>query len=209
MASSLSVTFAGDEAGDVSFAFSQGASRYFVVVLIETSQPDTLRSALSEFRQQHSLPAHHEFSFHRLAGLRLLTGLFQFLTRLDISIWTLVVDKQALPDSFRVMRRLDFYVYFVTELIRLIPEGQRSNASLILDEFDRSGKIINSLRRGLRTRAIPGRFKQITTRRSASEPLIQIADLVAGATLRKFSKNEGEMQAMLASKYKLLYEYRG
>lgn len=106
------------------------------------------------------------------------------------------------------MQALDFYVYFVTELVRLIPEVERAGASLVLDEFDRSGKVINRLRRALRMRAVSGRFKHIAARRSVSEPLIQIADLVAGATLRRAAKGDGEMQAMIAGKYTLLYEYR-
>lgn len=36
-------TFAVDEAGDVSFRFDRGASRYFVVALIGTANLDQLR----------------------------------------------------------------------------------------------------------------------------------------------------------------------
>ena len=35
--------YAGDEAGDVAFAFTQGASRHFVIALIRTTEPETLR----------------------------------------------------------------------------------------------------------------------------------------------------------------------
>jgi hypothetical protein len=36
----LTLTFAGDESGDVSFAFDKGASRHFVVAAIATADPD-------------------------------------------------------------------------------------------------------------------------------------------------------------------------
>ena len=39
----LTFTFAGDEAGDFSFDFEKGASRYIVVVVIATTDPDSLR----------------------------------------------------------------------------------------------------------------------------------------------------------------------
>lgn len=92
-------------------------------------------------------------------------------------------------------------------LIQHIPQQERQGAALILDEFDRSGKVINGLRRALRVRAIPGRFKRIVTRRSKSEPLVQVADLVAGATLRKFSKGQDEMLRMIKDKYRLLEQF--
>ena len=47
----ITLTFAGDEAGDVSFAFEKGASRYFVVAMIATSSPDALRQVLADVRQ--------------------------------------------------------------------------------------------------------------------------------------------------------------
>ncbi len=44
----LTLTFAGDEAGDTSFAFAKGASRYFVVAGIATLYPDELRQLLAD-----------------------------------------------------------------------------------------------------------------------------------------------------------------
>ena len=47
----ITLTFVGDEAGDVGFAFDKGASRYFVVAMIATSSPDALRQVLADVRQ--------------------------------------------------------------------------------------------------------------------------------------------------------------
>lgn len=44
----ITLTFAGDEAGDVSFAFDKGASRYFVAAVIATPDPDGLRQLLAD-----------------------------------------------------------------------------------------------------------------------------------------------------------------
>lgn len=46
----ITLTFAGDESGDASFAFEKGASRYFVVAVIGTTEPESLRDALTELR---------------------------------------------------------------------------------------------------------------------------------------------------------------
>jgi len=47
----ITLTFAGDESGDVSFNFSKGASRYFVVAVIATADPQGLREMLNEVKQ--------------------------------------------------------------------------------------------------------------------------------------------------------------
>lgn len=59
----LAVVYAGDEAGDISFNFNKGATRYFVVALIGTQSPDELRAGLETFRLEHSLGAHTSFPF--------------------------------------------------------------------------------------------------------------------------------------------------
>lgn len=46
----LTFTFAGDAAGDVSFNFAKGASRYYVPTFIGTQSPDTLRETLAALR---------------------------------------------------------------------------------------------------------------------------------------------------------------
>lgn len=53
----ITLTFAGDEAGDVSFAFEEGATRYFVVAVIATPMPNELRQLLAKVRDEAHLPA--------------------------------------------------------------------------------------------------------------------------------------------------------
>lgn len=56
----ITFTFAGDEAGDASFAFSKGASRYFVIAVIATTGPDELRAVLDNIRKDNGLPQTYE-----------------------------------------------------------------------------------------------------------------------------------------------------
>ena len=67
----LPLTFAGDEAGDSGFHFNRGATRYFVMALIGTRRPETLQEALRQLRENNSLPAGYEFSFHDTTSRRL------------------------------------------------------------------------------------------------------------------------------------------
>jgi hypothetical protein len=205
----LTLTFAGDESGDVSFAFGKGASRYFVVAVVATADPDALRQLLADLRQSSGLPAEYEFSFHALSYAALRERVFEALTGADFESWAIVVDKTALPDPFKVMRGLEFYLYFVTELIRLIPLDKREGATLILDEFGSAAAQRTELRRFMAVRSIPRSFKRILVRRSRSEPLIQVADLVAGAVLRRDAKAEAEAYESIAGKLNQVWDYCG
>lgn len=201
------LTFAGDEAGDVSFRFDRGATRYFVVALIGTRQPEALREALRRLREQANLPARHEFSFHRLTSKRLRAEVWDTLRGLDFHAWAVVVDKTKLPDSFYVMPGRSFYVFFVTEAIRLIPEPKRRGPVLLLHRFNQAGHAVTALKQALRIRNIRHEFGKIRAKRARGEELIQIADLAAGALLRKYSAGEAEGYQVIRSKLSALLEY--
>lgn len=203
----LTLTFAGDESGDISFAFDKGASRYFVVAVIATTDADSLREHLAALRRQQSLPTTFEFSFNALTSTLLRRRVFETLATADFEGWAVVVDKTVLPDSFRVMHRLDLYLYFVTELIRFIPADKREGATLILDEYGSAEMLRRELRRFLVARNIPRHFHRITIRRSQSESLIQIADLVAGAILRRDARKDSESFDLVAGKLTQVFEF--
>lgn len=206
----VTFTLAGDESGDVSFNFGKGASRYFVLAAIGTAEPETLRKNLADFRQRLSLPTHYEFGFNAMASShKLRQRVFDNLAQMEFDAWAVIADKTILPDTFRIMRRLDFYLFFVTEMVQLIPPSQSEGATLILDEFGAASKIPAELRRFMKARGLPRRFGRILAKRSASESLIQIADLVAGAILRRDAKGEAEAYDAIESKLRKVLEFRG
>jgi len=204
----VTLTFAGDESGDVSFSFEKGASRYFVVAAIATAVPEQLRHLLVELREQAYLPPNYEFSFHQLSSAPLRRKVFIALATAPFEAWAVIVDKTTLPDTFRVMRRLDFYLYFVTELIQLIPAHKSAGATLILDEFGSAETLPTELRRFMRARQIARHFKRVLAQRSKAEPLIQIADLVAGAILRRDSRGDIETYELIEAKLSQVLEFR-
>jgi len=157
----LTLTFAGDEAGDVSFSFEKGASRYFVVAALATAAPDSLRQRLADLRQSSGLSHEYEFKFNALSSTALRRRVFASLSDADFEAWAVIVDKTALSDPFKVMRGLDVYVYFVTELIQLIPAEKREGATLILDEFGSTAQLRTELRRFMSARGIPRHFKRV------------------------------------------------
>lgn len=203
----LTFTFAGDDAGDVSFNFGKGASRYFVMAVIGTTEPVPLRQTLTDVREELKLQAAYEFSFNEMTSARLRERTFTALRRADFEAWALIVDKTLLPKPFKILRRLDFYLFCITELLQSIPAKQREKATLILDEFGGEPKLPLQFRRYMKRRDIPRHFSRVLTKRSKSEPLIQVADLMAGAVLRRDTQNDSEAFDMVAAKFNSVVEY--
>jgi hypothetical protein len=203
----ITFTFAGDEAGDVSFNFEKGASRYYVMAVIATTEPQKVRQALAEVRQQFDLPVAYEFSFHGMSSTEIRRSVFQALRRADFEAWALVVDKTTLYEPLRYMKRLDYYLFFVTELIQAIPAEQREKATLILDEFGGEPDLPLEFRRYMKRRNIPRHFARVLTKRSKSEPLIQVADLMAGSVLRRDTHRDSEAFDMIKTKFRAVMEY--
>ncbi|MCW1970096.1 MAG: DUF3800 domain-containing protein [Anaerolineae bacterium] len=204
----LTFTFAGDEAGDPSFSFGKGATRYFVIAVIGLDQPDQLREKLNNLRIHLNLSAGFEFKFNSLSSAQLRNQVFDMLAQSDFEAWAVIVDKTLLPDTFRVMKPLEFYLYFVTEAIKLIPQKKREGATIILDEFGKADQISLEFRRFLTARSIPRLFRKIVAKRSKSESLIQIADLIAGSILRRDAKSDDDTYSKIEGKLRQIVQFR-
>lgn len=205
----LTFTFTADESGDASLKFEKGASRYFVIAVVATQAPETLRGFLENLRTELGLANHYEFGFHKLASVKLRDKVFTALAGADFEAWAILVDKAMLGEPFKAMTGLELYLFFVAELIRIIPEGKRAGGTLILDEFGYPDKTKDELKRILKARNIVHGFRRISLRRSQSESLIQIADLLAGAIWRRDTHNDTGAYEVIERKIKKLVEYSG
>lgn len=200
-------TLAGDEAGDASLNFKKGASRYFVVALVGTQDADGLRSVLENLRNRENYSEGFEFHFNALTTRKLREKTLSALQTADFKAWALIVDKTALPEPLRILDGMDFYLYLVTELIDRIPMKVREKGTLILDEVGSANVALVKLKRMLKVRGIRHGFSRIFFRRSRSEDLIQVADLVAGAILRRDAKNDYEAIDYIKDKLVEVFEY--
>ena len=185
-------TLAGDEAGDASLNFGKGASRYFVVALVATQDADNLRSVLVNMRKQEQFADNFEFHFNALASDKLRQKGMLALKQADFQAWALIVDKTDLPTFLQAASEMEFYLFFVTELVGMIPVEVRHKGTLIMDEFGSANTAQVKLKRKFKARNLRHEFSRIFVRRSRSEDLIQVADLVAGAILRRDARKDNE-----------------
>lgn len=204
----MCLTFAGDEAGDASFSFGEGASTHFVLALIATACPDVLRDGLARLRERRGLPADYEFKYRRLSGTALRAEVTETLQAMDFVIYALVVNKIALPAYLRTLDAHSFYALLAAELIAQVPLSEREGAILLLDEFDPRGRALLALKRAFKRRGIRRGFRKMLNVRSRSEPLVQIADLIAGMIFRAVARDDDEGLSFLREKIRLLYHFQ-
>lgn len=202
-------TFAGDEAGDASLNFKKGASRYFVIAVVATQDADGLRAVLENLRKRENFPQNFEFHFNALTSTKLREKTLQVLQHADFTGWALVIDKTTMPLPLRALTGMEFYLFMVAELISRIPIHIREKGTLILDEVGSAEVALTKFKKMLKAHEIRHEFSRIFFRRSRSEDLIQVADLVAGAILRRDSKNDHEAFEYIKDKMQNVFEYNG
>jgi hypothetical protein len=203
----LTFTFAGDEAGDASLNFGKGASRYLVITLVATKDADRLRSTLVELRKQEGLADNFEFRFNNLASSKILNKAISALRGADFMAWALAVDKTSLPKIAQYTVDIGLYFYFLVDLVNRIPVQYRNKGTLILDEVGSAQTALVKLKRMFKTLGIRHEFSRIFIRRSRSEDLIQVADLVAGAILRRDARKDSELFDLISDKMQDIYTY--
>jgi hypothetical protein len=98
-------------------------------------------------------------------------------------------------------------IYIVVELIDRIPVEYRHKGTLILDEVGSANAALFQLKRMLKNHTVKHEFSRIFFRRSRSEDLIQVADLVAGAILRRDAKKDSEAFELIGNKMQAVFEY--
>jgi len=120
----------------------------------------------------------------------------------------LVVDKTTLPLHLCALSGIDLYLYFVADLVNRIPVEYRRKGTLILDEVGSANAALDRLKRTWKVYSVKHEFSRILFRRSRSEDLIQVADLVGGAILRRDAKNDSEAFDKIENKMQAIFEYQ-
>lgn len=172
-----------DESGDTGLKFQQGSSRYFVVTMLITPDPLPLNSAIDDLRKQLHFGERHEFKF-TTSDPRVRTAFLRTLTRHDLLIRSLVVDKMKLS-STRNWKSETFYNRLI-KLLLMHDNGRLDDCKLILDERQKGKKSKQNLATWLRrelNRDEEGarKISDIRYHESHRDNLLQAVDMASGA----------------------------
>ncbi len=196
----------GDETGEAGFRFDRGSSSFFVAGLVLTNRPDDLRNYVSDFQHRLGLNPMDEISFHRSPD-RNRVAFLQGLLDYDLVIRALVVNKASLSAELGILKRTEFYVWAFGELLARI-SNELNSATITLDEFGSSDATVDALRRALRQRLSGPAFRQhirrIRARRSQSEAVLQIADMVTGAVYRHITTGVDRFYRVVQARTRIL-----
>jgi hypothetical protein len=178
-----------DESGDPGFKIGRGSSEYFVVSTVIVSDPLPLILGLDALRESLGLPVRFEFKFLSSNASR-RRSVFEEIRRHDVSIRGFVVNKRLLLDRHEFRSNAHFYGAFLERALRE-SKPDFVDATIILDRFMSSRTsmrlLTSSLRQSLQEDVelpdgrIVRRVKEIQHRDSRSDPMVQVADMVAGA----------------------------
>ena len=197
-----------DWAGDAGFQFRRGSSPFLVVAAIFTWQYHDLQQTLSRFREEMALRPDYEFHFtNTVPGLRL--AFRRALVELPVTARVIVLDKERLAANRRQISGGQLIGWIVAEAVVGADREMVEGAALLVDGRRGDTKTVAGLRAEIsslcRERKLPYPLSKIRVRPAADEPGLQVADMVAGMTMREAGGGEQWHLARMRERMEVLH----
>lgn len=194
MASKVLLYF--DDAGDPGFKFKHGSSDFFVmscVLFKNVIDAEEASEAISRLRHNLGWFDAHEFKFHK-TNLQIRKSFFIAIQKYNFEISYILIDKTKITER-ALKNSTKLYNYAIVRAMS-VPEWKFNNASIFID--GKSGrdnkKTVGSY---FRQNMSLGAIGKISYVNSASNNMIQLADMVAGAVLLTTKKNRTDHDSYL------------
>lgn len=184
-----------DESGDLGFKFGSGSTRFFTVALVvfdDTEAALTCQRAIEGLQERLSLPVRYEFHFHDDSHDRRLAFL-STVARHDFYCYTFTLDKASPRLTGPGFRHRSPGYKWVCRIALENAASDLEDATVVIDgsgerKFRR--EISTYLRRELND-VQRQHIRRVKISRSSSDPLVQLADYVAGVTNRLYEAKGG------------------
>jgi hypothetical protein len=173
-----------DESGDPGFLVEQGSTPVFVVAMVIFEDGAAARATEAVIRDaMAALRVRPEFKFNK-SSHAVRDGFFQAVRGCPFAVRAIVVRKDIIRSAFLRTNKRDFYRYFVRQVMTH-DGGVLANARIVIDgSGDRAFR--RMLATQLRRHVGSGKLKGITFAKSHGDPLVQLADMCAGAIARSY-----------------------
>jgi len=176
-----------DESGDAGFKVEKGSSPVFVAAMVifadaEAARRTTEIIAASEARHLHAA----EFKFSKTSN-DVRDRFFEAVRTAPFMVRAIVVEKRRIYSPNLRTDKDGFYEFFVKQMLR--HDDQRlADAKVIIDgSGDREFR--KNLSSAIRRRVRDGAVKDCRFSNSKNDPLIQLADMCAGAIARSYRED--------------------
>lgn len=198
-----------DESGDPGFRVGEGSTPVFVVAMVLFSGQDDAQATGAAIQQaKKPLRIRSEFKFNKSRD-DVRDGFFEAVAGCPFRVRAIVVRKERIWSPRLKADKDKFYEFFVRMMMQH-DHGRLENAKVIIDgSGDREFK--KRLGTYLRRHCGPGIIKDIRFKDSHRDPLVQLADMCAGAIARSYRPdrpNSRRWRAMLTPKIDDVWEFR-
>ncbi len=184
-----------DESGDLGFKQNKGSSPYFTIALIVFDQVETALSCQRDLEQLHNslkLPPQYEFHFHDDPHQRRLAFL-SVAAKHDFYCYTFTLDKFSPRLSGPGFGFPDSAYKWVCKTALQNASTELKDATVVIDgsgERRFRQEMVTYLRRRINRKG-QRQIANVKIGRSRGDPLLQLADYVAGVTNRLYTGREG------------------
>ena len=203
-----------DESGDPNFpAGAQGRSTHFVLaaVIVTESNLERVRAEADAVRAAHFGTGEMKAKARAMRRVETRRAVVDAIAALDASFAVVAVDKRELyDDSPLVAWKKSFLKYTGNQLYRRL-FASHDSVRVLADDYGRAD-YKDEFARYLAKRNRFDLFLPSSTFAfgdSATEPLIQAADIVAGTVMRSLRDGDDEDRAMVAQLREKLFTYIG
>jgi hypothetical protein len=172
-----------DESGDPGFQVDRGSTPIFVAAMVifvvrdhAMATEDVIRTTAERLRLKS------EFKFNK-SHERIRDDFFRSVRQCPFTVRAIVVQKKLIYSPHLRTDKEDFYRFFVRQMLTH-DAGVLDGARVVIDgSGDRAFR--QMLERSLRRQA-GSRLKEVRFGRSDKDPLLQLADMCAGAIARSY-----------------------
>lgn len=179
-----------DESGDPGFKMEKGSSPVFVTSMVIFDEKERAAEAQQRIISlRNSLGVKPEFKFNKCC-IDYRDAFFAECGQMDFRSRFVVVEKDRIYSPALRTYKESFYKYFVRSMIQH-DGGALINAKVVIDgSGDRKFKkaFATYLRRNLE----PGCVREISLKDSVKDPLVQLADMTAGAVARSYREDRAD-----------------
>ena len=196
-----------DDSGDPGLT-SGGSSNFIIasVVLVGKENRDNLAQAINKYKKGLGWKEREELKFHK-THKEVIRLAIKTANKYNYSAYAIVIDKSKLDAHFSPYVEKDSIFLFAIK--ELLVKLKLSDSDIIIDGVrgpKYTKKARTYLRQELRENGI--KIGRISFEDSRSNPLIQLADLVAGSVARSFTDkaDAGEYIRLFGRKLKKIFK---